>query len=482
MGHRRGYAVAMSGTLTRPDLKIEGVRARVFFFADPTRAPRFTLHPSSREQFDGLTQFMTWRFEATRARSPVGPGAEHLVCEALHIRRGSARTTDRRTESYTIRCIPSDVVHHWSEGDPEITREWTIEFRLTPCRLLGPVSIHGLRPDGSVDVKKKQGLRIPISESVEVEFDTRYAWHSNRRTGSDSRSPFRVAVAQDWHTNSSAQTTARATLCKMDDLLLLVSFAIAYRVVATGWTASSEGQDFVRFERGDISRPGRTKERDFGPIRRGEFADYLKSSWSAFGRSSFQKPLRSAMHACVASESKTLQSAYMTMFAALEELTLAHRRVDGSEHLIDPKAWSKLRGQLDSIIVNQLNGEAPTTTERLLDAIARANRAPMRSSYERLLTRYGVDVSDLWPMFGRKESGLSNVRHRLVHGDFAEENAMHVLVVARDHLRWTLSRIIARMLDWPIERTRISHSFLLQMTAMTELSKARSAFSSANGL
>ncbi len=48
------------------------------------------------------------------------------------------------------------------------------------------------------------------------------------------------------------------------------------------------------------------------------------------------------------------------------------------------------------------------------------------------------------------------IRHRLVHGDPFRSRPAAAVECAREHLRWTLARMILSLLNWPVGRSLVS--------------------------
>jgi hypothetical protein len=60
-------------------------------------------------------------------------------------------------------------------------------------------------------------------------------------------------------------------------------------------------------------------------------------------------------------------------------------------------------------------------------------------------------------MTGQKEGdSLSVIRNKLVHGEVYSAERYQALMGAREHLRWSVYRMIFGMLGWPITQTKIA--------------------------
>jgi len=105
---------------------------------------------------------------------------------------------------------------------------------------------------------------------------------------------------------------------------------------------------------------------------------------------------------------------------------------------------------------------------RKLDEI---NRISLRESFDLFCKKYSVDLSDLWPVFGHDGLvGLADIRNKLIHGDPFSHDMFGALIVAKEHLLYVLERVIARVLQWDLEKTKINSAYLkAHMTVMKDM-------------
>jgi hypothetical protein len=57
------------------------------------------------------------------------------------------------------------------------------------------------------------------------------------------------------------------------------------------------------------------------------------------------------------------------------------------------------------------------------------------------------------------------IRHRLVHGDPFRSRPARAVECAREHLRWTVCRMILSLLGWPVGRSLVSPAELARAGA-----------------
>ncbi|MEQ1531465.1 MAG: hypothetical protein ABL925_19290 [Methylococcales bacterium] len=80
---------------------------------------------------------------------------------------------------------------------------------------------------------------------------------------------------------------------------------------------------------------------------------------------------------------------------------------------------------------------------------------------------YSIDLTDLWPVFGGSGlAGLADIRNKLIHGDPFGHEMFQSLIVANEHLKYTLERVLSRVLQWDIAETKVNPVFLQTYTSI----------------
>ncbi len=93
-----------------------------------------------------------------------------------------------------------------------------------------------------------------------------------------------------------------------------------------------------------------------------------------------------------------------------------------------------------------------------------------RPSFKALLQEFaaveGVNLAGLWPVVDPTPQGLNlyQIRNHIVHGRLLPHAAADALIAARDYLRWTLERCILAVLQWDLEKSRVSPIYLSRAT------------------
>jgi len=70
---------------------------------------------------------------------------------------------------------------------------------------------------------------------------------------------------------------------------------------------------------------------------------------------------------------------------------------------------------------------------------------------------YSVKLDDLWSVLDYNGGiSLSQIRNKLVHGEHYENKHYGAILCAKQHLKWTIERMILGILNWSIDKSEIS--------------------------
>lgn len=210
-------------------------------------------------------------------------------------------------------------------------------------------------------------------------------------------------------------------LALLEDVLTLASFAERRVLILTGWTFSRENGDSTTHYRRDFTTPP-VEETDIDAtlIPLEEIQSFLDTCLPKFG--GFPQPqaaaLKQAMHFALRGQGRGIGDLYVILFAGIETL---------------------------------LN-------------TSRSEKASFSDRFEAMCLSRRIELADLWPMVGAKGS-LYAVRNRIVHGSvFSSDHEWFRVVPAKYHLLWTLERSILCLLEWPVDRSRVSRHSLRGLT------------------
>jgi hypothetical protein len=158
---------------------------------------------------------------------------------------------------------------------------------------------------------------------------------------------------------------------------------------------------------------------------------------------------------------QSVEVSFLSLAAALESVLTFFRRQDEydilgvaefSELERDLKKWLKQHPTLRN---------HPAKRSLIYEKVPELNRFPFSYVFKKFCEHYSLDLTDLWPVVGKHaEWPLTEIRHRLVHGDPFVSRPEEAMACARTHLTWVVERMLLAVLGWPIERSNVSADFL----------------------
>lgn len=415
-------------------------------------------------------------FEAERPMAVNGQGKERVVCRELNMLDGTTQRVSPDIQRSQIKCEPVGIWHSVSPRNDGNATESHVVFCLTPNRHLSVAAIHSQNFDGSCEVERIRQVAAELAPGVTLVFDKHFGWATDKRNDITTRVGFPVAttdLAGDYH---DPLTLQRELVPKLDDLLLLASFAATHRCMCVGWKVSDATGRTSRYDRGGIGRPARRPPPvlDTGLVPLVYFQRFLSQAWPVFQTSPYADAIRSAVYSVVPTTSMTVESRFLSLFTALEELVLTFRRLNNKEFILSRAQWGAVEPAIKATIKANLGSADKEVRSMLYDNLGGLNRVPLRRVVEQFIAHVQVDLTDLWPVFAGEGDGLGAIRNKLVHGDLDSSTSAGTISIAAQHLTWTVERIVLTLLSWPIERSEVRKDLLARHAVdMQHLAGAR---------
>jgi hypothetical protein len=171
--------------------------------------------------------------------------------------------------------------------------------------------------------------------------------------------------------------------------------------------------------------------------------------------------LNRAINFALPSPQQSVEVAFISLSAALESVLTFFRRQDEYE-ILGANEFSELERDLKKWLKQQKVLAGETTKRKLIyEKFRELNRFPFSHVFDRFCEHYSLDLSDLWPVTGKHADWpLTEIRHRLVHGDPFNSRPAEAMACAEAHLRWTVERMLLSVPGWPVERSNVSPNYL----------------------
>ncbi|WP_304902989.1 hypothetical protein [Methylicorpusculum sp.] len=346
-----------------------------------------------------------------------------------------------------------------SVGDSENTQ---IVFWVTPNSFLSPDMIQSASNTGNIEYERISSSRFTFRNNISASFDKHFR-SKTAENGDLIQWDFLVACVETEVPAIDVSTIKETILPDIDDLLLIASFVARQRTACLGWSAS-DGNSLTTFYRGYYTFPKiKTKiSIHDGVIEPAKFEDFMNTCYQEFLKYENKLAIRNAIFSLVPSNSLTLEVSFLNMFAGLETLILDFKRQKSLEFVLQHDQWSSLKEYLKKCIKNSTEPTLEAEQRKLLySKLDELNRVSLREAFESFCEYYSIQLEDLWPIFGKnKLAGLSDIRNKFIHGDPLGHEMYDPIILAHQHLKYVLERVLIRVLQWNVDETKVSPTYL----------------------
>lgn len=362
----------------------------------------------------------------------------------------------------TIHAEPQNlhvIDHYANPDDQEKTR---IVFWISPNEFLTPFMMRSSSYTGEIKYDRVGNIEFTVKDGFKLVFEKHFSSKTAKNKDLVQWS-FLVACAELNDPAHDVERLKSNTLKDIDDFLLIASFAARKRTVCLGWTATDKNSH-ATYYRGNYTFP---ESRDDGSLYDGlvdnqDFEEFIKNCYPIFLNYNNKLALRNALFSAVPFEPLTIETSFLHMFSGLETLILDFKRRENLEFVLPEDKWLDLKKYLQDCIREsnepKLEHQERASIYRKLDEL---NRISLSESFEVFCQKYAIDLTDLWPVFDNKGIiGLADIRNKLIHGDPLPHELYGPLIVAKECLKYTLERVLVKVLSWDIGKTKVDPAYL----------------------
>ena len=214
-------------------------------------------------------------------------------------------------------------------------------------------------------------------------------------------------------------------------------------------------------------------------IEAADLGEFVNSASRVIAGTENGEVIARAVGLAVQSDQTPLEVAFVGLFAALESALAFFRRSRKDYDILPRDEFALLERDLRAWLRRHPALEREAEKRALIyEKVRELNRFPFSRVFNNFCARNSVDLADLWPLLGRREDWpLLEIRHRLVHGDPFGSRPADALACARQHLSWTVERMLLAALEWPVARSGAAgHRLQAAGPSYTEWPAARTKF------
>lgn len=438
--------------------KVKDVPCEILVPINNTDKIKVTLYPTSNEQYKKLTGFSKCRISGFMQHSDGVIQNEILITDS-YITGSNRIGWGAYPDEYIINIHPFNLEIITPINNNEDRKNILGSFWISPNSYLKPFKSRTLSYTGKISMKMGRQIKQKAPNHTLFTFDSNYKYYDYK----NKQISFSESVARFEVTNGYIKI--KEHLRCIDDLLLFTSFAERKRVSCIGWDIlSSESQ--TNYYRRNISmkdfKTDKDTYNDNMVIDIIHFEKYLNHSIEKFENINFKKLLKQAIQVISHKNTNIIEENFISTFTAIETLILFASLENKFSNKILPKdMWNSLKTEIKSTIneSSTFKGlEKPKLIQRsMCNKLEELNRLSFSGSINYFYKKYNVQVDDLWPLLGGKYISLKNIRDQLVHGKKVDDEQYSALWCAENHLRWIAERMVLAILDWDLEKTKISY-------------------------
>lgn len=362
----------------------------------------------------------------------------------------------------TIPGEPQDlhVIKHFERSDEEDKTQ--LNFWISPNKLLSPAMIQTTSYKGEIYYERINNLEFTIKDNVRLTFDKHFK--SKKDVNGDLvQWSYLVACVKLDVPAIEVEELKKYILQDIDDFLLIASLALRKRTACLGWNASDKNS-LTTYYRGNYTFPDcvdkSNSSDELAEIQ--SFESFMNTCFNNFLVFENKLSLRNALCSAVPLKPLTVETSFLHLFAGLETLVLDFKRRQKLEFILDKSEWQQLKNSMEKCVKQSINPKLDSEQRKsIYNKLGELNRISLREAFDIFCKQYAIYSSDLWPVFGEKGcAGLAEIRNRLIHGDPFPHEYIGALVLANEHLQYTLERMLVRVLGWDVSKTMVNPTYL----------------------
>jgi hypothetical protein len=462
LGREENHLV--KATLIVNDTEINGVPCKIYLPERIDEKPYVILKPSTED----ASSLMVSHKCALQANVLGFNNEIQISFEApeVYFSGSSTKYWGDDISDNTIPGEPQDlhlIRHIKADKSPEKTR---IVFWVSANPVLTPFMSQLSSDTGDLEYKRARKLEFTLSDKIRLVFDKNFR-SKTAENGDFLQWSFLVACTETDSPANDAETIKNNLLPDIDDFLLLASFAARQRTACLGWTASDQ-KSHTTFYRGNYVFPYVDRDVDLNDtlIDISNVERFMQACYPIFLQYENKLALRNALHSIVPSQSSGLETSFLNVFAGLETLILDFRRRESLEFVLPENKWTSLKTYLQNCIKQSIEPALESQQRNSMYCkLEELNRVSLREAFDLFCKNYSVNFTDLWPVFKEnRQVGLADIRNKIIHGDPFSHEMMNPLIIANEHLKYVLERVLLQVLQWDIQETKINPAYLQMNT------------------
>ncbi len=336
-------------------------------------------------------------------------------------------------------------------------------FWLTPNRLLAPVLLRYLSDKGEVKVHYSRVFTTVLRSGLNLSFMTSFTQVGKDKETETTLLQLVANFNYPKHRENAVSRMHTRLVPDLDDFLLICSFACRQKTVCSGWTLEDYGK-LIRHYREAVSIPPPSEiDRNETLVDPENFESFVLRAYEHF--SSLEEAAKVGIRQALAyaiPRQRTFENTFISLYSSIEHLLSASVRQPNVGNIFPAKEWHSLQKDLKAYLKSHPSLVTDERKRKLVyEKLPELNRASFAAQFDMFVQAHSIDLGDLWPAVGSDGlASLSWIRNRLIHGGTFNEGQRDALIVAKEHLTWTVERLLLSFLGWGISLSKVSRDFL----------------------
>jgi hypothetical protein len=377
--------------------------------------------------------------------------------------------TSRQTSIHTPKLIETIVVGELDELSDSMIFDAAkaeqvseVKFWLSPNDFLVPNVFQEIDDDGEIRYDRQNLDKFKLDDNSEIAIDSE-SKSKKLKNGDTLKWSNTIATISTSVSADDFLEIKRNLIPKIDDFALLVSLSTRYDTKCVGWTSCNTKVVSRYYRCFQPSNANQNQAHSYNllidrPFLR-EFLTYCIPKLRAELPDSH---LRYAIHSVIPRFNATVESSIKKYFSGLEAIILKFRIENNFEFIMPSTEFRRFQKKLTTAIKDSSkNILSEKQREQIYNKLGELNRISLREAYDAFTQELNIKTDDLWPLFGNSNTiGLSDIRNRLVHGDYFPHRFVDALSIANEHLQYLLERFILATLKWDVAKSHVNPRFL----------------------
>jgi hypothetical protein len=375
-----------------------------------------------------------------------------------HILGGERSSFLNNDVQFVIYFSAYDLTITYYRANKDIKQETVGYFNIIENFSLCRPKFRVFEPDGSVTVTDTDKFVFTLRNGLEIKFDIHYI--SKNSSNNLKTSSYPISVAE--FTTKFDPEDINKNLIFIDELLILISYAIGARCVCTGWKALGYGK-IVTYYRRDINIPKQKISKYYNYIiEPSDLRVFLEKTYPIFTRFELSEVFKNILPPSTRTDKVITETRFLILISVLESIILKYKQTFNCESILSKEDFNKLRTKIQQIIKEHFNQSDRSEERRMMyEKISELNRISFASAFKLFISEYNLNIQDLWPLVDddNSKTTLISIRNQLIHGVLFNDIQLRSLGIATIHLQLIVDRAILILLKYDIEKTRVSSNY-----------------------